>query len=179
MKTELKVKFLQHLNQKKQDEGFTLIELLMIIFILGILSAIALPSFLSQAAKAKRVEAKQIIGLVNRAQMVYRTENNLFATTFDALVLSPIHGGSNVSTKNYSYAIAGNTDTATITATALDNSLKAYSGGNSSNTLVFTNTSISSIICEAKNPGTTAALAPYLSNTADPICDINYKSLSN
>ena len=42
------------------SKGFTLVELLVVIVIVGILSAIALPNFLSQSDKAKTTEAKTI-----------------------------------------------------------------------------------------------------------------------
>ena len=52
------------LNRKKGrnalEKGFTLVELMIVIVIVGILSAVALPNFLSQTSKAKATEAKTL-----------------------------------------------------------------------------------------------------------------------
>jgi len=105
MKTELKAKFLQHISQKKKEGGFTLIELLVVIIIIGILSAIALPSFLNQANKAKQSEAKQYLASINKGQQAFYVENTAFSTAIDKLGL-----GIKTETENYTYEIGGTTD---------------------------------------------------------------------
>ncbi|MFN7350566.1 MAG: type IV pilin-like G/H family protein [Dolichospermum sp.] len=128
MKTELKAKFLQHLlGKKKETEGFTLIALLVVIIIIGILSAIALPSFLNQASKAKQTEAKTFVGAVNRAQQTYRMENTTFASDIVSLQVN-----LPTSTDSYNYVFVNTSSTATtFNATPVSSetsTLRAYSG---------------------------------------------------
>lgn len=174
MKTELKAKFLQHLNLKKKDEGFTLIELLVVIIIIGILSAIALPSFLNQASKAKQSEAKTAIGSVNSAQTAFRNENSSFASGMSTLAL-----GLPTVTNNYTYNILGATDTASITTTNSDGSLKSYSGGSARYTGLDSQSAIASVICEALTPGASTAPGPSFGTTAASAagCQISQKKL--
>ena len=159
MKSEFKAKFLQHMAQRKKSEsGFTLIELLVVIIIIGILAAIALPSFLNQAAKAKQSEAKSYVGSVNRAQQSYRIEKTQFAADISSLEI-----GIPTQTTDYNYAMGKNSAAnATFTAIPRDTTtLRAYAGG----VMVIATTGQSSAAaCQTTAPAATAPTVTF----ADP-----------
>ena len=58
--------------RNKLEKGFTLVELMIVIVIVGVLSAVALPNFLGQTNKAKGTEARsQISSIVKGAAASY------------------------------------------------------------------------------------------------------------
>lgn len=79
MNTKAKIKPLKKLSRIPESQGFTLIELLIVVLILGILAAIALPNLLGQVAKGRQAEAKNNLGALNRAQQAYRLEELTFS----------------------------------------------------------------------------------------------------
>ncbi|MEC4805975.1 MAG: type IV pilin-like G/H family protein [Jaaginema sp. PMC 1079.18] len=184
MNRDFQAKFLMHLNgKKKADEGFTLIELLVVIIIIGILAAIALPSLLGQANKAKQAEARNNIGATNRAQQGFFLEAGRFATSFPELAV-----GISTQTDNYRYTMDPATGTPGVTVAIADpkavntnSTLKAYYGvtgtipGDSNTGELLT----VGLLCEGQTPKIAAITnvggASFNSNS--PACATNYKSL--
>ena len=59
------------LSKLRSKKGFTLIELMIVVAIIGILAAIAIPNFLKFQAKSKQSEAKTNLGAIFTGQISY------------------------------------------------------------------------------------------------------------
>ena len=60
--------------RNRGERGFTLIELMIVVVIIGILSALAIPRFMAANTRAKQSEARQILKQVYSMQRAYRQE---------------------------------------------------------------------------------------------------------
>jgi type IV pilus assembly protein PilA len=131
------------------EKGFTLAEMLVVILIVSILAAIALPSYLGQAAKAKQSEAKSYVGAVNRSQQTYRIEHTAFAPTLKALEI-----GLPTQTIDYKYAIesADGAQTEFTAAPKDPQALRAYAGGVRIDVAGQTSTAACQTIAPSANP---------------------------
>jgi type IV pilus assembly protein PilA len=63
-------------RRAEEEKGFTLIELLVVILIIGILAAIAIPSFLNQKNKGVDASAKELARTAQTAAETYATDHN-------------------------------------------------------------------------------------------------------
>ncbi|MEG3841301.1 type IV pilin-like G/H family protein [Microcoleus sp. herbarium14] len=175
---------LNQINQKSEEAKFLaknyqsdrpiksggtlrIIEFFMVVIIIGILSAMALPSLICYrgcwSTNVKQSEAKAYLGSMNRAQQAKYAENGAFSNSITALDL-----GIETQTINYNYSALATKNAAFSYGVARSNNLRSYVGailfiphGEAMTTI--------SILCEANSPGNTQPPNPILENGV-PVC---------
>jgi len=106
----------------QEESGFTLVELLVVMLILGLLAAIAIPAFFNQQNKAKDADAKSFARTAETAMETYATDNagqyhsdtvaagdlaNIEATLngADNLQIAPATGAGDTAANSYTVSV--------------------------------------------------------------------------
>ena len=136
---------------------------LVLLMCIGLITAIALPSYLNMANKAKQSEGKQYVSSINKGQQAKFAENGTFSTSVDNLGL-----GIKTETTNYKYSVRATKQAAFNYAVSKHKTEKSYVGG------VFLvpaypnaakdEMTITSILCEADDRVTIEPLKPTYQN---------------
>jgi prepilin-type N-terminal cleavage/methylation domain-containing protein len=107
----------RRLAEGKKAEGFSLIELLVVVIIIGILAAIAIPIYIGVQNNANDSAAKSDLANAKTAVVAFYTANSAFPSAISSTIL-----------KDYGYSGTAVTSAASGTATILSFCLKATGG---------------------------------------------------
>ena len=104
-------------KNKGAEGGFTLIELMIVVSIVGILAAIAIPNYMRYQARSKQSEARINLRSIYTSQNTYFAENDRYSNDLDTLGWIP-EGATrynydiiSADTSHYTAQATGNIDT--------------------------------------------------------------------
>lgn len=107
------------LRSLKRQDGFTLVELMVVVAIIGLLSAVAIPNFQKYQAKAKTAEGKLQLSAIYTAEVAFFSDFNIYHTCLAYMGYDP---SNEVSSRYYTTGFSSYT---TIDANAFSNAINS------------------------------------------------------
>ena len=117
-------------NLLKNKSGFTMVELMVVVIIVAILAAAAIPLYTANVKKAIRTEADATLGAIRSAERIYKSENGTYTNATAAEVNSIL--GVDVTDAHFfdapAYTVTGATETAFSANCIVNNATTAAPG---------------------------------------------------
>ncbi len=101
----------------RTTKGFTLIELLIVVIVIGILAAVAVPQFTTATERAKSAKALSALNIVAQAEKMYRGERDVYIDCANNSAITTNLGNyidmtDAMSDSDWSYTVTGSSTTA-------------------------------------------------------------------